>query len=212
MNTDLYTILGITRKATHADIKHAYRLKASNSHPDKGGNEEEFKQVSLAYTVLSNEEKKAKYDATGQYTNKPDNKEAELAYMVFSTVQRVVQKALSEDRLETSNIIGDAIALVREAITRLDQEILTAKDARKNIHKVIVRIKHSGINDFITNGFLSQIALIDSNINAHYEQIDKWLDAIVVLKEYTYSQDSTANWLNAKGGSFEELINSRYYL
>lgn len=42
MVSDLYTVLGVGRTATDAQIRGAYRLRALATHPDKGGNEEEF--------------------------------------------------------------------------------------------------------------------------------------------------------------------------
>lgn len=50
---DPYEILGIDRDATPEDIKTAYRKKALIHHPDKGGDEEQFKKLHLAYKALS---------------------------------------------------------------------------------------------------------------------------------------------------------------
>lgn len=50
-----YEILGITLDATKEDIKKAYRKKAMELHPDKGGDEEKFKELQKAYENLMNE-------------------------------------------------------------------------------------------------------------------------------------------------------------
>lgn len=50
---DYYSILGLNRSASSNDIKKAYRKLASKHHPDRGGNEEEFKKIQEAYDVLS---------------------------------------------------------------------------------------------------------------------------------------------------------------
>lgn len=62
---DLYQTLGIPRDASPDDIKRAYRRKARESHPDAGGDEETFKQVTHAYQVLSDPDKRARYDRFG---------------------------------------------------------------------------------------------------------------------------------------------------
>ena len=66
---DYYEVLGVGRNATDEEIKKAYRKKAIQYHPDKNpGNkeaEEKFKEAAEAYDVLSNKEKRAKYDQFG---------------------------------------------------------------------------------------------------------------------------------------------------
>lgn len=65
MNKDYYQILGISKDASIDDIKKAYRKLAHMHHPDKGGDTEKFKEISEAYQVLSDEDKRAKYDSFG---------------------------------------------------------------------------------------------------------------------------------------------------
>ena len=66
---DYYEVLGLSKECSSADIKAAYRKLARQYHPDvNNGNpesEEKFKEVSEAYAVLSNEEKRRQYDTYG---------------------------------------------------------------------------------------------------------------------------------------------------
>lgn len=57
-----YDILGVNDTATQDEIKKAYRKKAIESHPDKGGNEDTFKKISEAYDTLGDEQKRKDYD------------------------------------------------------------------------------------------------------------------------------------------------------
>ncbi|MBL0732064.1 MAG: DnaJ domain-containing protein, partial [Desulfosarcina sp.] len=67
--TDYYKILGVSKKDSDSDIKKAYRKLAMKYHPDhtKGDKkaEEKFKEISEAYAVLSDKEKRIQYDEFG---------------------------------------------------------------------------------------------------------------------------------------------------
>ena len=54
---DYYEVLGVNRDTPQAEIKKAYKRLASKHHPDKGGDEAEFKKIQEAYEVLSDPEK-----------------------------------------------------------------------------------------------------------------------------------------------------------
>lgn len=60
-----YELLGVDKKATTEEIRKAFRKKALKEHPDKGGDPEKFKEISAAYEVLSNPEKRQLYDDYG---------------------------------------------------------------------------------------------------------------------------------------------------
>ncbi|GKY93372.1 hypothetical protein MPSEU_000304800 [Mayamaea pseudoterrestris] len=70
--TDLYKLLGVTRKATIQEIKSAYRRKARDTHPDKNQSvpaqqaAEQFRQVVHAFEILSDATSRRRYDQTGK--------------------------------------------------------------------------------------------------------------------------------------------------
>jgi molecular chaperone DnaJ len=67
MSADYYQLLGVDKKASKEDIKTAFRKLAHKHHPDKkGGDEKKFKEISEAYSVLSDDKKRAEYDSYGR--------------------------------------------------------------------------------------------------------------------------------------------------
>ena len=66
---DYYDILGVKKDASADEIKKAFRKKAVELHPDKGGDEKAFKEVNEAYEVLSDKEKRKQYDMFGSNYN-----------------------------------------------------------------------------------------------------------------------------------------------
>jgi len=62
---DYYEVLGVSNGASPDEIKKAFRKKAVEHHPDRGGDETKFKEANEAYEVLSNPEKRKRYDQFG---------------------------------------------------------------------------------------------------------------------------------------------------
>ncbi|KAF7834429.1 chaperone protein dnaJ A6, chloroplastic-like [Senna tora] len=68
-DADYYSVLGVSKSASKSEIKSAYRKLARNYHPDvnkEPGAEQKFKEISNAYEVLSDDEKRSIYDRYGE--------------------------------------------------------------------------------------------------------------------------------------------------
>ena len=84
---DYYEVLGIERTCTQVEIKKAYRKLAREYHPDVNNgdpqSEEKFKEISEAYAVLSNDDKRGQYDRFGFSKNLFDNYDFSSAFSEF---------------------------------------------------------------------------------------------------------------------------------
>lgn len=66
-----YTTLGVAKGATADAIKRAYKSKAKEHHPDRGGDTDRFAEISNAYEILKDPQKRAYYDQTGSANPQP---------------------------------------------------------------------------------------------------------------------------------------------
>lgn len=91
---DLYEVLQANKTESQANIRKAYLRSALRTHPDKtGGNDEEFRKVAFAYSILSNESYRKQYDQTGKLDFREDATIADL----FS---KIVKVEITEDMIE----------------------------------------------------------------------------------------------------------------
>ncbi len=93
---DLYGVLQIPRTATPEEIKSAYRAAVKVAHPDAGGSAIEFDCIQRAYDCLIDPERRAKYDATGDTSERQaDNATGEIWAVVSMAIDQAIQAVVS---------------------------------------------------------------------------------------------------------------------
>lgn len=143
--TSLYEILGIGKEATSEDIKEAYRRKAMENHPDKGGDPEKFKCVDQAYKILSNGSKRKRYD-NGESVESIEkamctiSQEQEALKMVLEIFNAIIgQTGIDIDRQDIFNLMRQSIRAnqtnIRSEKTKLESNIKRCETVTKRIKK-----------------------------------------------------------------------------
>jgi DnaJ-class molecular chaperone len=103
-NRDYYEILGLPRTASQDEIKQAFRKLARQLHPDVNSEsdaEEKFKEINEAYSVLSDADKRARYDRFGR---------AGLGDMGGAQITASISKIFSRNYLGLAWVAVDAAA------------------------------------------------------------------------------------------------------
>jgi DnaJ-class molecular chaperone len=73
MSKNLYDIIGVPKNASKEEIKKTFRRRTTTEHPDKGGDSDKFKELANAYSILSDDDKRNKYDQTGSTDENTNN-------------------------------------------------------------------------------------------------------------------------------------------
>lgn len=104
---DYYEVLGVDKNASQEDIKRAYRKLAVKYHPDKeDGDEAKFKEISEAYEVLSDSEKRQRYDQFGHAATDGFGAGAQAGYNPFGGFGGGQQVEFDIDDLDLGDIFG----------------------------------------------------------------------------------------------------------
>jgi curved DNA-binding protein CbpA len=149
---NLYDELELPKNCTSAEIKQQYRILAQIHHPDKGGNEEKFKRIKLAYEILSDPTKRAHYDSTGEHydeTNIDSEVYTRLSNMINHFTQHInpdiddlilkMKVDIHQAQQQTSNAILECNNIIKK-LTVISQKIKLKKEG-ENLLKTLVETK-----------------------------------------------------------------------
>jgi DnaJ-class molecular chaperone len=102
-----YETLGVSENASPDEIKRAYREKAKQSHPDKGGQQSDFEPIVRAYEVLKDPERRQLYDTTGQDKRPPIEVEVQqLLLQLFNQVLNAAENLPIIDTVRKQLVLG----------------------------------------------------------------------------------------------------------
>ena len=176
-----YTELDVPVDASLETIKQRYRTLAQMHHPDKGGDEEVFKRIKLAYEILSDPVRRKQYDITGETTTTNAKDEA---------VANIVQILLHV--VPTFNVDQDDLILIAEMETRtmldlVHKDIGVTERYILNLEKVLskLRIKTEGEN-LLSSFIFNQIQQRKQELESFQRRIQVCSLMLEILKDYEY--------------------------
>lgn len=193
---NLYDILGVSKDADIKEIKKAYKKKAIETHPDKGGDEELFKKVQEAYEVLSNPTKRNMYDMTGQIHNISFEDRCRRFFGEFVIPNIVEIERTSFERVNAIDLIK---ALISDKTDALKKEIEKFKDAKEKLEIFLKRKRKKNTKS-------------DDTLGGYFEPHIKNYEAqIFMFEDELEFVEAVSNMINGYEYIFEQ-VNSNHLL
>ena len=166
--TNLYETLGVAKDATAAAIKKAFRDKVKKHHPDTGGDAEQFHALVRANDVLSDEDKRRRYDETGTIDDKPDPIDSNATHIIAQFVERFV----SDPEAKFKHLVRDLKNTINEEIGQAKGSIKEGRDYEKRVVDLRKRVKGDKGGALIGSMMDSQIRQCQGAIKQLEQQID----------------------------------------
>jgi DnaJ-class molecular chaperone len=176
-----YTQLDIPVDASLEEIKQRYRTLAHLHHPDKGGDEEVFKSIKLAYEILIDPIRRKQYDLTG---------DAEVANIRDEAVTNVVQIILSIIPTfdpDHDDLIDIAKHKTKDMLTKENNQIANIQRDINNFEKVLtkLRIKNNSEN-ILHNVIVNQIRDLRKDLLQNQQNVQACTLMLEILNDYEY--------------------------
>lgn len=177
---NLYQILDVAHDATPEEIRDAYRKMRSSSHPDKQGDASMFIRIQKAYDVLSDERRRAEYDATGNTDVISDSKaQTTLIELIVSTINN-----LNPDQQNPLLIVRNGIVQSRANIQNQIKQYEVNIGRHEKFCKRIIR--KGGKENFLTQSLQHGIELMRKQIAECVMQIAMGEEMLLILDEFEY--------------------------
>lgn len=193
---DLYAALGISKDAPPGEIKRAYRKAAKRAHPDGGGTRESFALVATAHSVLSDAQRRAHYDATGEIGEKvADQTEVVAMNIALNTIDQVLME-ISRRRLrfEEFDLVQDAVKTLQQHNAALSDKIAWMQREGGRLQALTKRFSARRDDNRIGKMFAARIGGL--SVMMVKEEQRAVFRAIEILKEHNFRADISvmAGW------------------
>jgi len=176
-----YTELDVPVDASLETIRQRYRTLAQMHHPDKGGNEELFKCIKLAYEILSDPVRRKQYDITGETTTTNAKDEA------IANIVQILLHIVPNFNVEQDDLIQIAEVETRTMLDLAHKDIGITERYILNLEKVISKLRIKTDSENILTGFIAnQIQQRKNELVNFQHRVQVCILMLEILKDYEY--------------------------
>lgn len=205
---DLYAVLGVPRDADAATIRRAYLRRANEVHPDLGGSPEDLLVLRTALEILTDDQRRRQYDATGEVdATTPDPHREELLELLSIGLDQAMLRLSQQGKLPK---LLDMARLTREAIREHRQR---CAGERYEFEKAAERSREISGRFGVTSGdnlmqivIERRIATCEAQIAALSQRIERADEALAMLASVTFQPESEPPSLNEQWMSLLETM------
>ena len=176
-----YTELDVPVDASLETIKQRYRTLAQMHHPDKGGDEELFKCIKLAYEIFSDPVRRKQYDITGETTTTNAKDEA------IANIVQILLHIVPNFNVEQDDLIQIAEVETRTMLDLAHKDIGITERYILNLEKVISKLRIKTDSENILTGFIAnQIQQRRNELENFQRRVQVCTLMLEILKDYEY--------------------------
>lgn len=189
---DPYAVLGVSPKATPAQIKKAFRQASKRTHPDAGGSPEAFAALKRAHVVLADPDKRAHYDQTGRMPEDvASNPDKEAIGIIAMMIGGLLDSAEADD-LCRNDLIGVMVKHVEHSIGEQKKQAAKLNRLVARADRIKGRFtKKAADGPNMLEGILAGRAVeYRRGIEAIERSIAHGRRAVEILKEYQFRADA----------------------
>lgn len=186
---NLYEMLGVQKKASVEKIRNAYRQLAKRMHPDKkGGSIERFTSLKKAHDILIDPERRKKYDATGDVSEKSPDNEFSIAMGIIAASLEQIFLAIEQHNCDPSefDMIADLVRVLNNWQTETNKALQKINNALSSSEKAQGRFVIGSGNNYIESIIEARITQLRQKKETEESRKKGIESALKLLKAYKY--------------------------
>jgi curved DNA-binding protein CbpA len=188
----LYDDLGVSKDAPPDEIKKAYKAKAQKEHPDRpGGDHDRFQAISQAYSVLSDPDRRKRYDETGQekFGVEPPEQKA------LTVIAQVFLQSIDSGQVEHRDLVKLSRQTLKQILTEANQQKARGEKIISSRQKAMARVcRKDGKQNVIADLIAGDIQKHQQSMATLLDQVEVINVALGMLDDYIYSFDQPSRY------------------